>query len=70
METPYSYIYWRLHCFEMDKILTQRYSFCDFSKIVSFPNPVPSRDEWEGFFPRFIGEDWEVPAEFLLDFHE
>jgi hypothetical protein len=54
----------------MEKILAQRYAFCDFSKIVSFPNPVPSRDEWEGFLPRFRGEDWEVPTEFLLDFHE
>jgi hypothetical protein len=41
----------------MDKILAQRYAFRDFSKIVSFPNPVPSRDEWEGFLPIFRGED-------------
>jgi hypothetical protein len=54
----------------MDKILAQRYAFCDFSKIVGFPNPVPSRDEWEGCIPRFRGEDWEVPAEHLLDFHD
>jgi hypothetical protein len=54
----------------MDKILAQRYAFFDFSNIVSFPNPVSSRDEWEGFFPRFRGEDWEVPVEFLLEFHE
>jgi hypothetical protein len=54
----------------MDKILAQRYAFYDFSKIVSFPNPMPSRDEWEGCLPRFRGENWEVPAEFLLYFHE
>ena len=54
----------------MDNILAQMYAFCDFSKIVNFPNPVPCRYEWEGFLPRFRGEDWEVPAEFLLDFHE
>jgi hypothetical protein len=54
----------------MDKILAQRYAFCDFSKIVGFPIPMPSRDEWEGCLPTFRGEDWEVPTEFLLDFHE
>ena len=54
----------------MDKILAERYAFCDFSKIVGFPNPVPSRDEWENSLPRFRGEEWEVPAEHLLDFHD
>jgi hypothetical protein len=54
----------------MNKILAKRYAFCDFSKIVGFPNPVPSRDEWERSIPRFQGEEWEVPAEHLLDFHD
>jgi hypothetical protein len=54
----------------MNKILSKRYAFCDFSKIVGFPNPVPSRDEWENSLPRFRGEEWEVPAEHLLDFHD
>jgi hypothetical protein len=54
----------------MNKILAKRYDFCDFSKIVGFPNPVPSRDEWENSIPRFRGEEWEVPAEHLLDFHD
>jgi hypothetical protein len=54
----------------MDKILAQRYAFCDFSKIVGFPNPLPSRDEWESSLPKFRGEEWEVPAEHLLDFHD
>jgi hypothetical protein len=54
----------------MNKILAKRYAFCDFSKIVGFPNPVPSRDEWENSIPRFRGEDWEIPAEHLLDFHD
>jgi hypothetical protein len=54
----------------MNKILAKRYAFCDFSKIVGFPNPVPSRDEWENSIPRFRGEEWEVPAEHLLDFHD
>jgi hypothetical protein len=51
-------------------ILSQRYAFCDFTNISGFLNPEPDRSEWEGFLPRFRGEDWEVPAEFLLDFHE
>jgi hypothetical protein len=54
----------------MNKIFAKRYAFCDFSKIVGFPNPLPSRDEWENSLPRFRGEDWEVPAEHLLDFHD
>jgi hypothetical protein len=54
----------------MNKILAKRYDFYDFSKIVGFPNPLPSRDEWEGILPTFKGEDWEVSAEHLLDFHE
>jgi hypothetical protein len=54
----------------MNKILSKRYVFCDFSKIVGFPNPVPSSDEWEHNLPRFRGEEWEVPAEHLLDFHD
>ena len=54
----------------MNQILAKRYAFCDFSRIVGFPNQVPSRDEWENSLPRFHGEEWEVPAEHLLDFHE
>ena len=54
----------------MNRILAKRYAFCDFSNIVGFPNQVPSRDEWENSLPRFHGEEWEVPAEHLLDFHE
>ena len=28
------------------------------------------RSEWEDFFPRFRGENLEMPNDFLLDFHE
>jgi hypothetical protein len=54
----------------MNKILAKRYAFCDFSSIVGFPNQVPTRDEWENSLPRFRGEEWEVLAEHLLDFHD
>ena len=53
----------------MNKIIGKRYAFCDFSNISSYPNPVPSRDEWENILPRFQGEEWEVPVEHLLYFH-
>ena len=54
----------------MNKILAKRYDFYDFSKIVGFPNPMPSRDEWEKSIPRFQREEWEVSVEHLLDFHD
>jgi hypothetical protein len=54
----------------MNKILVKRYDFYDFSKIIGFLNPIPSGDEWEGILPTFKGEDWEVLAKHLLDFHE
>jgi hypothetical protein len=54
----------------MDKILSHRYAFFNFTNIYGFPNPEPDRSEWEGCLPRFRGENWEVPAEFLLYFHE
>jgi hypothetical protein len=54
----------------MDNILAQRYDFCNFSKIVGFPNIEPSRDEWESSLPKFRGEEWEVPIGHLMDFHD
>ena len=54
----------------MNQILAKKYAFCDFSKIVGFPNPMPSRDEWERSIPIFQGEYWEVSGEHLLDFHD
>jgi hypothetical protein len=54
----------------MEKILAQRFAFCDFSQIVGFPNALPDRDIWENFLPEFHAKSWEVPAEHLLDFHE
>jgi len=54
----------------MNRILAKRYAFCDFSSFAGFPNQVPARDEWENSLPKFRGEEWEVPAEHLLDFHD
>jgi hypothetical protein len=50
--------------------MNKRYAFFNFSSISGYPHPVPSRDEWERSIPRFRGEEWEVPAEHLLDFHD
>jgi hypothetical protein len=40
----------------MEAILAQRFAFYDFSDVIGFPNPIPSRDEWEGTLPTFKGE--------------
>ena len=53
----------------MEAILAKRYAFCNFSKIDGFPNIMPVIDEWEFSLPKFSGNDWDEPAEFLVDFH-
>ena len=50
--------------------MNKRYAFCNLLSISGYPHLVPSRDEWENSLPRFQGEEWEVPAEHLLDFHD
>jgi hypothetical protein len=54
----------------MEKLLAQRFSFCDLSKIVGFPNPLPSREEWECSLPKFQGKEEEVPSKHFLCFHD
>jgi len=54
----------------MNQIIEKRYAFCNLSSIVGYPHSIPSRHEWEHSLPIFRGEEWEVPAEHLLDFHE
>ena len=54
----------------MESILAQRFSFCDFSNVVGFPNPMLRKGEWESTLPTFKGKYWEVPAKHLLDFHK
>jgi hypothetical protein len=54
----------------MDVILSQMYAFCDFSNVPSFFDHFPGRDEWGSCLPKFRGDDLEVPAKHLLDFHE
>ena len=49
--------------------MNKRYAFCNFSSIFFYPHPIPSRNEWDNSLPRFR-EEWEVPAEHLLDFHD
>lgn len=54
----------------MEAILAERYTFYIFSKVNGFPNPMPNRNEWEVSLPQFSSHDWEMPAEFLWDFHD
>ena len=54
----------------MEAILTKRYAFYNFSKIDGFPNLMAAKDEWKVSIPRFSGNDWEVLATFLFDFHD
>jgi hypothetical protein len=54
----------------MEKIMAQRFAFCDFSQIVGFPNALPDRAQWEDFLPEFHATSWEELAKHLLYFHE
>ena len=54
----------------MEAILVESYAFCNFSKIDGFPNPMPDRSKWEVSLPQFRGNDWQMLAEFLWDFHD
>lgn len=54
----------------MEAILAKRCSFSNFAKIYGFPNPWPDRSKWEVSIPRISGQDWEVLAKFLWDFHD
>jgi hypothetical protein len=61
---------WRLHWFGMDKILARRFAPFNFSAIPSFPNVVPTIDEWVDFFPIFKEHKEDNPAQHLREFHE
>jgi hypothetical protein len=54
----------------MEAILAARYTFFVFSNVPGFPNPVPGKEEWECCLPRFRGNNWDIPTEYLLQFHE
>jgi hypothetical protein len=54
----------------MDKILARRFSHFDFSIVSSFPNVVPTVDEWGDYFPIFRLRKEENPSQHLHEFHE
>ena len=54
----------------MDKILAQRFSPFNFLIVPSFPNFVPTVDEWVDFFPIFKEHKDDNPAQHLREFHE
>jgi hypothetical protein len=54
----------------MEAILAWRFLPLNLSVVPSFPNVVPTIDEWGDFLPSF-GEHRDVnPIEHLLEFHE
>jgi hypothetical protein len=54
----------------MEEILARRFAPFNFSAIPSFPNVVPSMDEWGDYLPRFREREEENPAQHLSEFHE
>jgi hypothetical protein len=54
----------------MEAILARRFAPFNFSIIPSFPNVVPTIDEWGDFLPRFREHRDDNPVEYLFEFHE
>ena len=54
----------------MEAILAQRFAPFNFSVVPSFPNIVPTIDEWGDYFPRFRENKYDNPTNHLLEFHE
>jgi hypothetical protein len=54
----------------MEAILDRRFSPLNLFFVLSFPNVVPTIDEWGDFLPRFREHRDENPVEHLLEFHE
>ena len=54
----------------MKKILARRFSPFNFLDVPSFPNVVPTMDEWGNYFPIFRECKEDNPTRHLHDFHE
>ena len=54
----------------MEAILAQRFAPFNFFVVPSFPNVVPTMDQWIDFFPIFREHRDENPIEHLREFHE
>jgi hypothetical protein len=54
----------------MDKILARRFAPFNFSVVPSFPNVVPTVDEWGDYFPIFRRHGDDNPSEHLREFYE
>ena len=54
----------------MEKILARRFAPFNFSAIPSFPNVVPSLDEWGDYLPIFGKGEEDNPDQHLSEFHE
>jgi hypothetical protein len=56
--------------FYMESILALRFSLFNFFVVPSFPNSVPTIDEWGDNLPRFREDKDDNPTDHLLEFHE
>jgi hypothetical protein len=54
----------------MDKIMARRFASFNFSVVPSFPNVVPTLNEWGDFLPKFREHKEDSPTEHLCEFHE
>jgi hypothetical protein len=54
----------------MEAILARRFSPFNFSFVPSFPNVVPTIDEWGDLLPRFREHRDDNPADHLLELQE
>jgi hypothetical protein len=54
----------------MERILARRFAPFNFSVVPSFPNVVPTPNEWGDYFPIFRECKEDNPAQHLHDFHE
>ena len=55
---------------QMDVILNQRFAPFDFSYISSFPNDVPTMNEWGDILPKFREDEEDNTEQHLVKFHE
>jgi hypothetical protein len=53
----------------MEKILAQRFAPFNFSVVPSFPNVVPTPNEWGDYLPIFRERKEDNPAQHLHEFH-
>jgi hypothetical protein len=56
--------------FQMESILAQRFAPLNFLVVPSFPNVVPTINEWGDFLPRVREHRDDKPTDHSHEFHE